>query len=212
MSSTTTVGAADADAQASLGMLYQIVLREVEDETALSEIDPDLYRNASKFIGNLGRQEYAGVESAVKGRAMETASELVSLLLQTRLEKAAKIGASQDGEGAASIMQRLLDEEKFILDSDEERDERRDIILSAARSGRSKLLEAVSESHKTGRVVVRFLKDVGQMVGADMELYGPFKAEDVATVPRENAQALVSENAAVRVRWEDYGGRRQRQQ
>ena len=41
------------------------------------------------------------------------------------------------------------------------------------------------------------------MVGADLAKYGPFKAEDVATIPYENAQALISKNVATKIRWED---------
>ncbi len=178
----------------------------MEDDAALSEIDSDMYRDTSDFIGNLGRQEYERAEERqVKETAMETATSLISLMLETRLEKAARLTATQDGAAASLVMQRLLDEEKFILDSDEERDERQNAIVSATREGRSKLLETIAESYKTGRTVVRFLHDVDQMMGADMEKYGPYKAEDIATIPHENAQGLVLQNVAVRVRWQDYG-------
>jgi len=50
-----------------------------------------------------------------------------------------------------------------------------------------KLLESISQQHKTKSIVVRFLKEVDQIVGADLEKYGPFKTEDVATLPYENA-------------------------
>ena len=193
----------DMDAQTRLGKLYHMVLREVEDESALTEIDSGLYREMSEFIGNLSRQEYAGVEDEVKAQAIAVSSGLVSMLLRTRLEKASKLRAASGTEGASYVMQRLLDEEKYILDSEEERDERREIILSATKSGRSKLLESISERHKADRIVVRLLKDVEQMVGADMNMYGPFRAEDIATIPHENAQALISERSAARVRWED---------
>lgn len=200
------------DAQTTLNKLYHVVLREVEDEVAPTEIGSDLYKNASIFIGNLSRQEYSGVETLLKKRLIATATELVSLLFETRLAKAARLKDISDENDAkrddlTMIMQRLLDEEKFVLDSEEERDERRDIVLSATKNGRSKLLEAISEKHKTGRVVIRFLQDTEAMIGVDMEMYGPFKAEDITTMPHENAQALISENVAVRVRWEDYGGR-----
>jgi len=208
-----------------LSRLYRVVLREIEDEADITEIDPDLYRSMSEFFGGLGRQRYDGIGEKIKERAVVTAYELVSLLLKTRLEKASKIRAahnygagggpgrgpgtgSTDTDALAMVAQRLLDEEKFILDADEERAERQDIVLSATKSGRSKLLESISENHKTGRVVVRFLKSSEPMVGVDMEMYGPFKSEDIATIPHENAQALISEGVAVRVRWEDYGGRR----
>ena len=210
-----------ADVRSYLGRLYQTALHEIEDDSALSEIDPETYRNVSEFVGNLRRQRYSGIEEAVKERAIATATEAVSLLLVTRLAKASALrkgiiisgrggnnnSKTKPGESAAHSLQRLLDEEKFVLDMEEERDERRDVVLSATTSGRSKLLETISENHKTGRVVVRFVQDAEPIVGVDMEMYGPFRAEDIATIPHENVQALVADGIAVRVRWEDYGAR-----
>ena len=81
--------------------------------------------------------------------------------------------------------------------------ERKDMILSGALNGKSKLLESVALKHKTKSTVVRFLKEMGQMVGADLEKYGPYKEEDIATLPYENAQALIAKNIVTKIRWED---------
>ena len=126
---------------------------------------------------------------------IEMASELTSLLIQIRLEK---ISNSNDFD-----ISYLLDEEKFILDSQEEQNERTEMILSATINGKSKFLESLAENHKIKKVVIRFLSEVNEIVGADLEKYGPFKAEDIATIPYENAQALIAKNIATKVRWED---------
>lgn len=49
------------------------------------------------------------------------------------------------------------------------------------------------------RAVLRFLKDVPAIIGADMKLYGPFKVEDVASLPMENAKILVKQGLAEKV-------------
>ncbi len=77
------------------------------------------------------------------------------------------------------------------------------MILSATINGKSKFLESLAENHKIKKIVVRFLEDVDEIVGADLEKYGPFKIEDIATIPYENAQALIAKNIATKVRWED---------
>ncbi len=41
------------------------------------------------------------------------------------------------------------------------------------------------------------------LVGAELDKYGRFKAVDVATIPFENAQALIAKKLAAKVRWED---------
>jgi DNA replication factor GINS len=42
---------------------------------------------------------------------------------------------------------------------------------------------------------VRFLQDIPEIVGVDLEIYGPFKKEDVASLPLSNAQALEKQGA-----------------
>ena len=46
------------------------------------------------------------------------------------------------------------------------------------------------------RVVLRFVKEIPAIIGADMKTYGPFMAEDVASVPIENAKILVKQGLA----------------
>ena len=177
-----------------LNSLHSTVLKETEDDT-IQEINPTFYRNLSDFIGNLKKQEFDGIESKIKESLIDMTSELASLLLHIRLEKTIK---SQEID-----FSNLLDEEKFILDAEEQKQERTEMIISATINGKSKFLESISQNHKTKTVVVRFIKEVDQIVGADLEKYGPFKPEDIATLPYENAQALITKNAATKIHWED---------
>lgn len=180
--------------QIDANLLYTILLRETENDT-VQEVNPDLYTSISDFVGQLKSQGYDGVEAKVKEALVNMVTEMTSLLLKIRLEKVI--------ESNKTDYSNLLDEEKFILDAHEEMKERREMILSGALNGKSKLLESIAKNHKTKSTVVRFLKEMDQMVGADMEKYGPFKAEDVATIPYENAQALIAKNIAAKIRWED---------
>jgi len=177
-----------------INYLHATVLREIETDSIL-EVDPNFYRNLSDFIGNLKKQEYDGIESKIKQSLIEMASELASLFLHVRLEKT----INSDGMEYTN----LLDEEKFILDSEEQKRERTEMIYSATINGKSKFLESISQNHKTKTVVLRFLKDVEEIVGVDLEKYGPYKTEDIATLPYENAQALITKKAATKIHWED---------
>ena len=180
--------------QIDINSLHHTVLRETED-TSLLEIDQNFYRNLSDFIGNLRKQEFDGVENKIKNTLIEMTTELTSLLLKIRLNKISKSTNFEIGH--------LLDEEKFILDSQDEQRERTEMILSATINGKSKFLESLAQNHKIKKVVIRFLNEVDEIVGADLEKYGPFKTEDIATIPYENAQALIAKNIATKVRWED---------
>ena len=174
--------------------LHAIVLRETESDTIL-EIEPDFYRNLSNFLGNLKKQEFDGIESKIKQSLIEMTSELTSLLLNIRLEKT----INSDGIDFTN----LLDEEKFNLDAEEQKRERTEMILSATINGKSKFLESISQSHKTKTVVLRILQNVEEIVGVDLEKYGPFRPEDIATLPYENAQALITKKVATKIHWED---------
>jgi DNA replication factor GINS len=52
------------------------------------------------------------------------------------------------------------------------------------------------------RVTVRFLKPVPAIMGSDMQSYGPFLVEDVASVPVENAKVLVKQGLAKQVEFQ----------
>ena len=45
-------------------------------------------------------------------------------------------------------------------------------------------------------ILVRFVQDVPQIIGVDLKTHGPFKAEDIASLPKENAEALIKQGLA----------------
>ena len=183
----------------NVNSLYGIVLRETENDTT-QELDPSLYQSISEFLGKLKREEYDNVEAKIKDTIISITTNLTSLLLKIRIEKASK---SNSIENDTLNYENLLDEEKFILDADNEMKDRKEMILTGILNGKSKLLESIAQNHKTKSVVVRFLQEMDQIVGSDLEKYGPFKTEDIATIPYENAQALMAKKIVAKVRWED---------
>ena len=53
---------------------------------------------------------------------------------------------------------------------------------------------------KKETILVRFIKDLPSIIGVDLKTHGPFKAEDIASLPFENAESLIRQGAAVEVR------------
>ncbi|HEX9845100.1 MAG TPA: hypothetical protein VGA92_01395 [Candidatus Nitrosotenuis sp.] len=174
--------------------LYSVLLREIENDQ-VQEIDPEFYKTLSEYLGKLKSEGYDGLENKIKNRLVEMITQITFLLLKTRIEKV----TTQDDLDYTN----LLDEEKFIVESQQQLQERKEMILSATLNGRTKLLESVSKKHKTKPITVRFLRDFDQFVGSDFTRYGPFKAEDVATIPNENAQALIAKNISIKLHLED---------
>ena len=118
--------------------LNTFVLQESENE-AIQELDPNFYESLSKYIGDLKNEEYDGVEEKIKNSLLSMVTDIASLLLKLRLEKAISTSSSQST---------LLDEEKYILDSQKEMEERKGIILSGILSGKTKLLESTTKNQK----------------------------------------------------------------
>src|SRR5574338_863694 len=176
-----------------LNSLYAILVREIENDT-VQEIDPQFYVSLSEFLGKLRSEGYDGVENKIKNRLVEMITMITTLLLKTRTSKVSHGGMD---------FTNLLDEEKFVLESLQDQQERKEMILSATLNGRTKVLESVSKKHKTKPITVRFLQDFDQFVGADFTKYGPFKTEDIATIPNENAQALIAKNISIKLHLED---------
>jgi len=167
------------------------VIQEFQTDD-IQKLDTDYFRNLSSFLGNLKNEEYDGVENKIKTQMISFTTELTELLINKRLEKTSSMSYSI-----------LTDEEKFIIDSNNEMDERKEMVISGIINGKSKFLEITSTKHKTKPITVRFVKECDEIVGVDSEKYGPFKPEDVATIPNENAQALISNGIALKVRIEE---------
>jgi len=172
--------------------LYQTALREVSNDE-LQQIDSDFYMSTSDFIGKLKGENYDGIESKINRTLINFIMELTSLFLRIR------IGKIKDFQ---IDTKKALDVEKFILTSEDETREREELILSSILSGKSKLLESLAQKTRTKLVSIRILQEVEQLVGSDSEKYGPFKPEDIVTIPFDNAQKLITENLAVKIRVE----------
>ena len=114
----------------SINHLYAIVSLESENNT-IQEVDSDIYRSTSKLIGNLKSKEYDGIEAKIKNALIDMIYELASSLLKLRLEKALL-------ENSERSM--LLDEEKLILNSQQEMLEKKEEFLSGILNGKSELL------------------------------------------------------------------------
>ena len=177
-----------------LKSLHVIVMHEFQTDDP-QELSSDFFRNLSNYIGNLKNEEYDGIEKKTKNQIISTATNLTELLINKRLEKISTMHIISYSA--------LTDEEKFVIDSSDEMNERKNMIISGIINGKSKFLEITSTKHKIKPVTVRFVKEFDEVVGVDLEKYGPFKPEDIATIPNENAQALISNGIALKVRIEE---------
>ena len=109
--------------------LHVTVMQEFQTDD-IQELNIDFFRNLSNFIGKLKNEEYDGIENKTKNQIMTITTNLTELLINRRLEK-------MSSTSSYSI---LTDEEKFVIDSNDEMNERKDMIISGIINGKSKFL------------------------------------------------------------------------
>ena len=58
------------------------------------------------------------------------------------------------------------------------------------------LFTPLETNAKSRLLLIRFLEEHPQLVGVDLKTYGPFKADDLAALPAENARLIIRKNQA----------------
>lgn len=179
----------------TLEMAYNILLKEYQI-SSLQEISYDTYQRLAITIGNLKAKEYDLLEKRIVQKIIENLSIISNLLLQIRIEKILKGNINSNLEIGYS---KMTDEEKFIIDGEIQSKRKRKEIMTLITNGQPKILEKITDTIKQKKLLIMFIKPMEQFVGVDMYKYGPFKVEDVANLPFENALSLVNNKIATEI-------------
>jgi DNA replication factor GINS len=183
----------DVGNSASLALkdVYKMLEKEIETP-ALQSIEPDTFQKIAEALGSLKGPVYEGIEAKVRDRMVEMLEVSSILMIETRQ---IKISSSEE----TLDYSKLTDEEKYILDGKRESNKRVDEVVAALVKGRPKVLESISIKMRSKQIVVRFLKPIEAFVGIDMNKYGPYTQEDVASLPFENARSIIDSGGAIEV-------------
>jgi DNA replication factor GINS len=176
-------------ASLTLKDVYKMLEKEIETST-LQSIEPDTFQKIAEALGSLKYQSYEGIEAKVKDRMVEMLEISSILMIEARQVKISSSGENLD-------YSKLTDEEKYILDGKRESNKRVEEVVTALVKGRPKVLESISSRMRSKQIVVRFLKPIEAFVGIDMNKYGPYTQEDVASLPFENARSIIESGGAI---------------
>jgi DNA replication factor GINS len=168
---------------------------EVENDE-LGSLSPDFYARIADYVRRIKEERRMLDKKTVKAglleREMTHVQRMVGELVWTRYNKLVRL--ITEGQKVPSDL--LAAEEATLCTG----------FLSFAEAYHNfvkKLLlgqvldvgvAKAQKAHK--RVALRFLKAIPAVVGVDMKTYGPFLAEDVGSVPVENAKILVKRGLA----------------
>jgi len=169
--------------------------RRLDSESQSEPLLPlpnDFYSSLSAYSQKLKRSASAGASEvsvrliATQGRMIES---MVRQLLQLRTKKAMQQG---------TLLQ-LLPEERYVCSAEQKFQKRFQTLVDAVASGQPSFVEFAHLSESQRSVTVRFVKRVNELVGLDMRHYGPFEADDVASIPAASADILIAGGDAVEI-------------
>jgi len=166
------------------------------ENTEVGKLSPDFYAKVVEYLRKFkeeGRMlDRRTTKASLLKREERNAKRMLRELVQTRYKKLVVIAS----KGKTVPTDSLTVEEEKIYASFTPLSEACKTLLESLIQGHVPRMDAKKERRRT---VFRFLKDIPAIIGADMKVYGPFKAEDVAALPTENANVLVKQGLAERV-------------
>jgi len=173
--------------------LYAAWRREIEN-AELGALPGDFYARAADYLRRIKEESRMLDKKSVKASLLEhemaNARRMVQELLSARRKKLLKTAVQGQKVPVDSLAAEEAKLHSVVVPSADAFDR----FAKALLQGQAPKVEAEAAVHQ--RVVLRFLKQVPAIIGADMNTYGPFMVEDVASVPVENARILVKQRLA----------------
>jgi DNA replication factor GINS len=175
--------------------LYEIWKRELESGE-LGRLPSDFYSRVADYLRRLREEsrmlDKRTAKASLLGKETQNVKLMVRGVIKARYTKLVR--KMVKGEKAPTEF--LTPEEERIYQGVSPFAE---AFQSFARDILRGHVSNVSAEKQRRTTTLRFLKDVPAIIGADMKTYGPFKAEDIASLPIENAKILTKQGLAANV-------------
>ncbi len=178
-------------AETTLEYLKRRLDSEIGSET-LIPLPSDFYSTLSTYSQKLKRSAGSG-GSEVTVRLIATQTRMIESMVRQLLKLRAKKATRQN-----ALLQ-LLPEERYVCSAEQKFQRRFETMVEAVSSGQPSFVEFAHASESQRSITVRFVKRVNELVGLDMKHYGPFDADDVASIPAASADILIAGGDAVEV-------------
>jgi len=180
--------------------LLEAFRKETESE-GLQRLPEGLYEDVRSSLRELRRRAMDGSEGRIARDVLllelDRMVEVSSRLVELRLRKMVRVGLHGEEPPEALI----AEDEKPLLAAVMEVAEARDqLIASLTLMPSTEAPAKPPGAAEPPMLLIRFIKEVPPIVGADLRTYGPFRPEDVALLPAQNAEALIRQGAALQAR------------
>ena len=171
--------------------LYEIWKQETEKKE-LGRLPVDFYIIISEYVKRLNEESRMIDKKSLKALLLKKETKNVKKMVDSIVSIRYKKVLMSVCLGKSISPTLLTSEEKRIfskyLNLEEELANFLDSLLYAR--------DVKSAVGQNERVILRFLKDTPAIIGIDLKTYGPFKIDDVGSLPAKNAKILVRQGFA----------------
>lgn len=175
--------------------LYEIWKRELES-VELEKFPPDFYSRIADYLRKIKEEsrmlDKRTARASLLEKEMHNVKCMLRELIRTRYKKLVR-KVARDEKVQLDVL--TVEEEKIYKGFSPLAEAYQSFAKNLLRG--HALKKGVEREHKIA--VLRFLRDIPSIIGADMKTYGPFKVEDVASLPVENAKILIKQGLAEKV-------------
>ncbi|MDE1852479.1 MAG: DNA replication complex GINS family protein [Thaumarchaeota archaeon] len=178
-------------AETTLEYLKRRLDSEIQSE-GLLPLPTDFYSSISAYSQKLKRSSVSGA-SEVSVRLIATQTRMIESMVRQLLKLRTRKATQQN-----ALLQ-LLPEERYVCSAEQKFQRRFQTLVEAVSGGQPSFVEFAHLNEAQRNVTVRFVKHVNELVGLDMRRYGPFEAEDVASIPAASADILIAGGDAMEV-------------
>ena len=183
-------------------ILYDILRRE-KTRQELQKLDENLFKDINNYIkekksilDDLKTKSsiFAQKEINKTEKELENIKRIVKEIYDKRESKILQLALSSSITSKIEYDTNLLPEEKLIFNDLSKflKESRRELLNNLLDDEKPKVIKSEQESIKT----VRILQAIPKFIGDDLNEYGPFNEEYIASLPIKVAELLIKKNRA----------------
>lgn len=176
-------------------MLYAAWLKE-KKTSELQKLPKDFYTKTVEYIGKIRQEGRMLDQKSAKARLISRELSNVKRIMEGLARLRFKKIIDHVTYAKPLWKEALIFEEERILHGMSPSFDKFQSFLKDSLRGKIPNEEEVKVLKMT---LLRFLKEVPEIVGVDLKTYGPFSVEDVATLPIENAKVLLKQGIAMEI-------------
>jgi len=175
--------------------LYETWKQELYN-AELAKLPSDFYPRIADYLRKLKEEsrmlDKRTAKASLLSKEMQNVKRIVRETLQARYRKLVRKVANNERVPPDVL---TPEEERIYTNGSRFAEEFRSFAKDVLRGN----IPKIGVEQESKRAVLRFMKDVPAIIGIDMKTYGPFKVEDVASLPIENAKILIKQGLAEKV-------------